>query len=128
MGDAQQDWVIRKFTHYFNASSELVWRTDDVALLGVRAGARHNLYARIYEPESDSQFSGPYAWGGYANDWTTLPDTADSGTCEGWTVDDISRGLGVNLLPPDAFTAGGELMFATTTCGASSQHLVCVEQ
>jgi hypothetical protein len=77
-GDNQSDWVLRQYTHYYNALDQLVWRTDELNLLGVRDGRRMNLYAKAF---TGSQ----YPWCGYGNDWTTIPDAAYSGTCMGWT-------------------------------------------
>ncbi len=37
-GDQQLDWVIRKYTYYYNSNNQLLWRTDGIALLGVRDG------------------------------------------------------------------------------------------
>lgn len=81
-GDGQTDWVISKFTHYYNAEGQLLWRTDSVPLLGVREGQRMNIYADAF-PQT-----GTYPWGGYASDWTAIPERNGpdvySGTCGGW--------------------------------------------
>lgn len=80
-GDGATDWVVSKYTFYHNESGALVWRTDEVPLLGVHDGQRANLYA--------DAFPSGYPWGGYDSDWTTVPErpgSADpSGTCAGWT-------------------------------------------
>lgn len=83
-GDGQTDWVVAKYTHYYNALGELLWRTDGAALLGVRDGQRLNIYADAYPLDS-----GGYPWSGYGSDWVTKPESAGptewSGTCRGWT-------------------------------------------
>lgn len=110
-GDASQDWVIRKYTHYYNESSQLLWRTDDVPLLGVHDGKRETIYADAFS------HPGSYPWSGWANDWTTLPDDANGGTCGGWT-----NGTGM------ASFASTDLKFlANEGCGSQS-FILCVEQ
>lgn len=110
-GDAPQDWVIRKYTYYYNGSSQLLWRTDDVPLLGVHDGKREAIYADAFS------HPGSYPWSGWANDWTTLPDDANGGTCGGWT-----NGTGM------ASFALRDLRFgANEGCGSSS-FILCVEQ
>ncbi len=76
MGDNQQDWVIKKYTFYYNSKDELIWRTDALALLGIRDGARVNLFANAH--------SEGYPWGGWQTDWTEQPSTDSNGTCLGW--------------------------------------------
>jgi Protein of unknown function (DUF1554) len=112
-GDGQQDWVIQKYTHYYNVQDLLVWRTDEIPLLGVRGGARLNLYATVFDN------SGNYPWAGWAADWTTLPDSGITGTCAGWTAAPPT-GYGSFVLN-DLATVAGEL------CGASS-FILCVQQ
>lgn len=84
LGDDQVDWVIHKYTHYHEYFTDLlIWRTEDVALLGVRDGKRLEIYANAFE------LTGTYAWSGWKADWTTFDDVeaaADyQGTCNGWT-------------------------------------------
>jgi hypothetical protein len=125
-GDGQQDWVIHKYTHYFNAREQLVWRTDDIALLAVSAGRAQTLFSPLFVAET--AFS-PLAWSGYNNDWTTQPDTSTSGTCLGWTSAEIQRNLSVTMISAGAFTVSDPQQFVlTTTCGTTSQRLLCVEQ
>jgi hypothetical protein len=115
-GDAQNDWVIRKYTYYYNDSDQFVWRTDSVALLGVRDGQRMNLYADAFDGSS-----GKYPWGGYDNNWVEVPenDTAgtEAGTCYGWTT----------------VVANGTFPLADLTMGryepcTSAVPLLCVQQ
>jgi hypothetical protein len=115
-GDGQLDWVLHKYTHYFNGNGEEIWRTDGVALLGVRAGAKQPLLATLF-PQT-----GQYPWGGYdASNWTTLPDAASQaeGTCLGWTSDD-------QTLYGD-FVVNDLSIVASELCG-SSAPLLCVQQ
>ena len=115
-GDFQLDWVIAKYRHYYNLQNELIWRTDAVALLGVRDGKRQNAYANVYPA------SGSYPWSGYAADWTTYDDrvsaTTYQGTCDSWTSDTSGWG---SFVAPDLSPSASEL------CGASS-FILCVEQ
>jgi hypothetical protein len=80
--DGQSDWVVAKYTHYFNESGEPVWRTESVPLLGVLGDRRSNVYNSAFVED------GIYAWGGYVSDWTTAPERPDppSGSCAGWTT------------------------------------------
>lgn len=72
------DWVLRKHTYYYNFKNELLWRTDQTALLGVRNGASSTLLA-------DAITDG-YPWSGWSTDWTTKADGDGQGTCRGWTA------------------------------------------
>jgi hypothetical protein len=81
-GDGQSNWVISKYTHYYNADGQLLWRTDGLALLAVRDGQRMNLYADAWSGDL-------YPWGGYDSDWTTMPEQSGDnarGSCSGWTT------------------------------------------
>jgi hypothetical protein len=111
-GDGQADWVIKKYTHYFNGAGQFLWRTDDIALLGVRDNRRMNIYAKAFEL---------YPWGGYDTDWTTQPEQADSagGTCQGWSSSDFAN---AGSFPLDDLTRG-----AGEPCDRP-MPLLCVEQ
>jgi hypothetical protein len=119
-GDGQ-NWVIQKYTHYFNDSGQLLWRTDDIALLGVKDGKRVNVYANAYDSGS-----GNYPWSGWNDDWTTVQASSEhgSGTCKGWTSEvfgnfpDLDSGY---FAKPDLTPA------ATEPCGTKGP-LLCVEQ
>jgi len=115
LGDQQLDWVLHKYRHYYNESSELVWRTDAVALLGVRVGKRLEVYADLFPS------TGTYPWAGFRLDWTTIADnpSASEGTCNSWTTDG-GNGFG-NFVTPDLTTVASE------TCGASG-FILCVQQ
>jgi hypothetical protein len=117
LGDGQQDWVISKYTHYFNAENTLVWRTDSVPLLGVSGGERQNVFAQLFDPGS-----GIYPWSGYELDWRTQPDdpTTGRGTCQGWTSSDRSLN--------GTFTLADLTGYAYELCGVATQRLLCVEQ
>lgn len=111
VGDGQLDWVIKKYTHYYNVHDQLIWRTDEIPLLGVRAGARLNLYAPVWDNTN-------YPWAGWAADWTTLPDSGTTGTCAGWTAPPSGYG---SFILQDLATNASEL------CGSSS-IILCVQQ
>jgi Protein of unknown function (DUF1554) len=72
-GDGQVDWVLRPYTRYLTTLGNLIWITDDVALLGVRNGQPVALLNPI--------LPGPiaFAWVGFENDWTSSVDN-----CLGW--------------------------------------------
>lgn len=114
--DGQQDWVLQKYTHYFNAQDELIWRTDAVPLLGVTAGTQRSLLAPMWDPSRAS-----YPWSGYAIDWTTQPEDPATvrGTCRGWTTNDAAL-IGNFILP----TLTGS---SWEPCGREL-FLLCVEQ
>jgi Protein of unknown function (DUF1554) len=79
VGDQQDDWVIKKYTCYYNAHDQLMWITDNVTLLGVRQGRRVSLNNPAFD------VTGQYPWTGWATDWTTIADNpaTSSGTCRG---------------------------------------------
>jgi hypothetical protein len=111
-GDNQSNWVIRKYAYYYNSMDQLVWRTDDVNLLGVREGVRMNLNAKAFTEVQ-------YPWSGFATDWTTIPDAAYAGTCMGWTYGGADQ-QGTFCLE-DFTEAAGE------PCTGMA-NIVCVEQ
>ena len=113
LGDNAQDWVIRKYTHYYSYfTGTLLWRTDAVPLLGVRNGSRVNVYADAFK-------AGNYPWSGWQADWTTFPDaTPNQGTCAGWTA--TSAGY--------ASFAFADLMPAASELCESPSFILCVEQ
>ena len=115
LGDQQLDWVIQKYRYYYNYQNELIWRTDDIALLGVRDATRQDTYADAYPPNSN------YPWSGYAADWTTYGDNGETpgqGTCFSWTSATAGSG---SFVTPDLMPSASEL------CGAAS-FILCVEQ
>lgn len=115
LGDQQLDWVLHKYRHYYSQTGELIWRTDDIALLGVRGGKRLEIYADLFST------SGTYPWAGFKLDWTTFADnpSASEGTCNSWTTD-TGNGFG-NFINADLTVAASE------PCGASG-FVLCVQQ
>ena len=115
LGDQQLDWVLQKYRYYYNYLNELVWRTDEVALLGVRGGKRLDIYANLF-PQT-----GSYPWAGFRLDWTTFADnpSASEGTCNSWTASS-GGGFG-NFVVEDLTVAASE------PCGASG-FILCVGQ
>jgi hypothetical protein len=116
-GDGQTDWVIKKYTHYYNDGDQLLWITDSAALLGVRDGMRLNIFADAFPIDRQ------YPWGGYDSGWKTEPDPSGpsdfSGTCMGWTVStDEAQGT---------FPFRDLTRAATEPC-SSGQPLLCAEQ
>ena len=115
LGDQQSDWVLHKYRHYYNETNELIWRTDEVALLGVRSGKRLEIYADLFPA------TGTYPWTGFKLDWTTFADnpSASEGTCSSWTTDN-GNGFG-DFVTPDLTTVASE------PCGAGA-FILCVQQ
>lgn len=108
-GNGRSDWVIQKYTEYYNAAGRLIWTTLDIPLLGVRDGARVPLAYPAFEKEF------AYPWAGYEEDWTT--DTQQN--CDGWaSTSQDGGGFAYNTLLPT-----GALELCT-----SSEPYVCVEQ
>lgn len=115
-GDQQLDWVIQKYRYYYNSMNEFVWRTDEIALLGIRNGKRENIYADVFFT------NGSYPWSGYASDWTTFVDGVPSvhqGTCNGWTSNDPEGWASFVFKTLEAA--------ASEPCGSPS-FLLCVQQ
>jgi hypothetical protein len=113
LGDAATDWVIHKYTHYYNFENKLLWRTDKVPLLGVRDGLRVNVYSDAFQVVSE------YPWSGWRADWTTFADDVDSeGTCAGWT----------STVKQSASFAFANLMPAASESCSTTSFLLCVEQ
>ncbi|HEY0464256.1 MAG TPA: DUF1554 domain-containing protein [Polyangiaceae bacterium] len=115
LGDQPLDWVLQKYRYYYNQSNELIWRTDEVPLLGVRGGKRLEIYADLF-PQT-----GSYPWVGFRLDWTTFADNASAseGTCNSWTTDS-GGGVG-DFIVPDLTVVASE------PCGASG-FILCVGQ
>jgi hypothetical protein len=115
VGDQQSDWVIRKYTYYYNSHDQLVWITDNVSLLGVRQGQRVSLNAPAFDA------SGQYPWTGWATDWTTIADNPATftGTCHGWTSS--SANDWGDFSNPDLTLGASEF------CGGTS-FILCVQQ
>lgn len=109
-GDGQVDWVIKHYTYYHAGNDDLVWRTDEVPLLGVRDGLRQNLLA---------EFLDEYPWGGWKTDWTIEQKDGKDATCEGWTS---ARFEDWGVFPVNDLSRG-----AFEPCSSPSA-LVCVEQ
>lgn len=118
-GDGQTDWVLRRWAHYHNQNDQLLWRTDDVALLGIRDGQRQNLFAGAW-PETEAY---DYPWAGFDENWVTVAEnyTANepTGTCAGWTTDAPNT---FGTFPMVDLRNG-----SFEPCG-SAQPLLCVEQ
>lgn len=108
-GTGRADWVIGKFTEYYNRSGRLIWTTEDIPLLGVRDGGRVDLAYPAFADEYG------YPWAGYEEDWTTDSEQ----NCDGWSSRSQSGGgfAYSSLLPTGAL----ELC-------SSAQRYVCVEQ
>lgn len=115
-GDQQLDWVLAKYRYYYSHQNILIWRTDEVPLIGVRDGKRLDTYADACPS------TGSYPWSGYAIDWTTYDDstseTTYQGTCNSWTSDTTGAG---SFVGPDLKSSASEL------CGARS-FILCVQQ
>ena len=116
LGDQPLDWVLQKYRYYYNWSNELIWRTDDVPLLGVHDGKRENIYASLFT-------GGNFPWAGFNVDWTTFDDSlsasTNQGTCNGWTsVSDTADG---------SFILADLSLSASEQCGGSS-FILCAEQ
>lgn len=114
LGDDSVDWVIRKYTHYYSyPPNKLIWRTDELALLGVRDGKRVNLYADAFNAVSE------YPWSGWRADWTTFDDDVNNqGTCSGWT----------STTKASASFAFADLTPALSESCSTSSFILCVEQ
>jgi hypothetical protein len=107
-GDSPQDWALQKYTYYYNAQNQLIWRTDDVALLGVSNGTQQPLNAPLFAAGST------YAWTGWNQDWTT----SATSTCLGWTSSSGSAG---GLFVTQDLTEAGD------ACD-TQYFLLCAEQ
>jgi hypothetical protein len=77
-GDGQVDWVLATWTRYVNAGNELIWKTEDVRLLGVDMGAWTNW---AHPVTSGMQFAPVFD--GLNRDWTTVSNNSN---CQNWTT------------------------------------------
>jgi len=116
-GDGQVDWVLAADTIYVNVNGDLVWTTDDAALLGVSDGTASSLINPIFDESYRAIRTG------MESDWTTLSSADD---CDGWT---ISNNTGSEAYGrADGTTGGSFLMYNTGCCGCSGIRFYCVEQ
>lgn len=144
-GDGQVDWVLEPFTAYYDEidsegrwpsccsdgfagtpccedgvyTGQLVWTTDDVALLGVRRGEPTSLPGPSSIPYYFFDKSGQPIWTGFNPDWTAGPN------CSGWT----------SASSEDSGTIGNtggrtSRVWSVTTnpCGAFTRQILCAEQ
>lgn len=108
-GSGRSNWVIQKYTEYYNGAGRLIWTTEDVPLIGVRNGA----LAELAYPAFADEYG--YPWAGYEEDWTTDPQQ----NCEGWSsTSSTGGGFAYNDLRPTG---------AVELC-SSAERYVCVEQ
>lgn len=75
------DWVLTPYTAYVRPDGTLVWITDDVPLLGVRAGAPQPLVNSVVDPNCGQFCFALREVTGLATDWTTKVTE----TCSLWT-------------------------------------------
>lgn len=119
-GDGQIDWVLRPWTRYLRDDGELVWITDETALLGVRDGAPQPLLVPIVEQ------SGSRAPTGLQGNWVTELNS----DCNNWTTNSTGAsqfmGLADELNSAD-FLAGITPAISPGNCG-TSVPVYCVEQ
>ena len=121
-GDGQNDWVLQPYTAYTNDDGEIVWITDEIALLGVRDGMPMPLENPIEDQVCGMTCPILDTVSGMADDWTNLGDNI----CIGWSsassgaTATYGRGTGVE----------DYLEFNTRSCGSNwfGIYFMCVEQ
>ncbi len=112
------DWVLLPFTAYTNDVGDLVWITDDVALLGVRDGGQQPLLAAI-EPCVDPCLQRNVS--GLADGWLTRI----TNTCSLWTDGSIGDARVGDPYATEGFLDSGE----SRGCDDFSRvGVYCVEQ
>ena len=119
-GDGQIDWVLTPWTRYVRDDGELVWTTDEIALLGVRDGKPQPVLVPIASQVVQRAATG------LRGNWVTELN-AD---CNNWT----SNSSGASQYMGDPEELSSELFLAGITpeispgnC-ASSVPVYCVEQ
>lgn len=114
LGDSQVDWVLTPWTRYVRDSGELIWITDESALLGVSGGSPGDFLVPIRE----------FAIGirtGLRGDWVAQ-NVED---CFNWTSASVSA--------PENVGRGGEVDLDSVLAGLSNfcdigLQVYCVEQ
>ncbi len=118
-GDGAVDWVLQPWTEYHNDDGKLVWRTDEVALLGVDNGFSAALLSPIQAMPAFNVATGMNP------DWATLTDSAKN--CSDWSSmsgsDDLYVGFSSNSMD-------GEFLYfdAPFGCDESAARIYCAEQ
>ena len=112
-GDGQVDWVLAPYTQYYNASGQLVWTTDESALLGVSGSTPTSLNNPIYATFRTGRT-------GMETDWTTVEDD-----CDGWTLRNNS---GSEAYGRADVSTSEFLRSSTGCCGCAGHRFYCVEQ
>ncbi|HWB73289.1 MAG TPA: DUF1554 domain-containing protein [Nannocystaceae bacterium] len=115
------DWTLAPYTAYVRPDGTLVWITDDVPLLGVRAGAPQPLENGVIDDNCGPCFAYRTVTG-FAPDWTTRI----SETCSLWesTSSGITAAVG-NPYFADDFIDNGENLQCDDLALTS---VYCVEQ
>jgi cysteine-rich repeat protein len=120
------DWPVKPYTAYVNGQDELVWVTDDVALLAVRDGAHEDPIVE-YLP-CDGFCIAFTMLSGLADDGTT----SVSGNCDGWTTNsqnfNFNRGSLQTLEYQTSVTPCSGLDGDDNVMTISFPRFVCVEQ
>ena len=116
------DWALAPYTAYVRADGTLIWITDDVPLLGVRAGAAQPLVNSVLDPNCAPFCFANRVVTGFATDWTTKATE----TCNLWTSSNsgVSAAVG-NPYTDDDFIDSGENLQCD---GLALTSVYCVEQ
>jgi len=115
-GDGQKDWVLQTWTHYVNGNGELLWITDERALLGVSETNNTQSVDLLATIATDTSFKS--AWTGVLNNWQSSSD------CQNWTAGDIGNSgkMGIATSTSSYKNQGG-----SSSC-TPARYLYCVEQ
>lgn len=128
--DALLDWPVSPYTAYTRADGSLIWITDDVPLLGVRAGSPQPLDLAI-RAECTTEFcafnNNRVVTGLNAN-WTN----ASVDTCDGWssTSENVDFAVGASLSATEFLDSNEEVAcsFGTTAVFGGTPRFYCIEQ
>lgn len=120
VGDGQVDWVLTPWTRYLRDDGELVWITDESALLGIRDGVPEPLLVPIASQLATSAYTGLQAnWLAELNsdcvNWTTNSSGAShfGGEPDEVAIDRVLAGITPAISPGNC---------------ASSALVYCVQQ
>jgi hypothetical protein len=110
------DWVLKPFTRYLNSKEQVVWTTDEAAMLGVTGGT---FYASLTNKLNPDTFR--FGWAGCFYDWHPFFDT-----CQRWTSNAATETGTVYSNDVTTRIFGDDRTVGLSNCN-DKLHVLCVE-